>query len=147
MPFSNYIPSSRISQAGVCTSTTRPASPYTGQVIYETDTSLLRIWTGSAWGSPKFDNPLGVVSGGTTRNLPFAMAVGALYGGAVATTVTYPSGRFTDLGLPILYNADSTIHPQLTALSSTGFTYQNSSGANATLYWIAIQMTSGSYAG
>jgi hypothetical protein len=34
---------------GVCTSTTRPGSPYTGQVIYETDTGYLRVWDGAAW--------------------------------------------------------------------------------------------------
>jgi hypothetical protein len=34
---------------GVCTSTTRPASAYDGQMIYETDTNLVRIWNGSAW--------------------------------------------------------------------------------------------------
>lgn len=49
MPLSNYIPSSRISQSGVCTSSTRPASPYEGQLVYETDTDLLLIWNGTAW--------------------------------------------------------------------------------------------------
>ena len=34
---------------GVCTSLSRPTAPYEGQVIYETDTDLLRIWNGSAW--------------------------------------------------------------------------------------------------
>ena len=34
---------------GVCTSSTRPASPYEGQTIYETDTDVLSIWNGSAW--------------------------------------------------------------------------------------------------
>jgi hypothetical protein len=34
---------------GVCTSSTRPASAYDGQMIYETDTNLVRIWNGSAW--------------------------------------------------------------------------------------------------
>lgn len=34
---------------GVCTSTTRPTNPYTGQTIYETDTLLAKVWTGSAW--------------------------------------------------------------------------------------------------
>jgi len=33
----------------VCTSTTRPASPFEGQVIYETDTDLLFAYNGSAW--------------------------------------------------------------------------------------------------
>jgi len=34
---------------GVCTSTTRPSSPYVGQMIFETDTNMLKIWLGSAW--------------------------------------------------------------------------------------------------
>jgi hypothetical protein len=34
---------------GVCTSSSRPSSPYDGQMIYETDTNLVRIWNGTAW--------------------------------------------------------------------------------------------------
>jgi hypothetical protein len=34
---------------GVCTSTTRPVTPFTGMIIYETDTLLAKVWTGSAW--------------------------------------------------------------------------------------------------
>jgi hypothetical protein len=34
---------------GVCTSTTRPTTPYEGQVIYETDTDKVLAWNGSAW--------------------------------------------------------------------------------------------------
>lgn len=34
---------------GVCTSTTPPAVPFEGQMIYETDTDVLAIWNGSAW--------------------------------------------------------------------------------------------------
>jgi hypothetical protein len=34
---------------GVCTSTTRPANPFDGMMIYETDTNLVRIWNGTAW--------------------------------------------------------------------------------------------------
>jgi hypothetical protein len=49
MGLSNYLPSSRIIQPGVCTSTTRPASPYDGQFIYETDTKNTLVWNGSAW--------------------------------------------------------------------------------------------------
>lgn len=33
----------------VCTSATRPASPASGQMIYETDTSKVLIWNGTAW--------------------------------------------------------------------------------------------------
>jgi hypothetical protein len=33
----------------VCTSTTRPATPFTGQVIFETDTLRQWVWTGTRW--------------------------------------------------------------------------------------------------
>ena len=33
----------------VCTSATRPASPSTGTMIYETDTGKIMVWDGSAW--------------------------------------------------------------------------------------------------
>jgi len=38
-------------KSGVCTSSTRPQSPYVGQMIFETDTNLLKVWLGSAWSS------------------------------------------------------------------------------------------------
>lgn len=34
---------------GVCTSTTRPGTPYTGQIIYETDTLRTLVYNGSSW--------------------------------------------------------------------------------------------------
>jgi hypothetical protein len=34
---------------GVCTSTSRPAVPFDGMLIYETDTDLLKSWNGSSW--------------------------------------------------------------------------------------------------
>ncbi len=49
MGLSNVTGASSILQPGVCTSTTRPASPYEGQVIYETDTDEIVIWDGSSW--------------------------------------------------------------------------------------------------
>jgi hypothetical protein len=49
MPLSSVIGSSSIMQPGVCTSTTRPASPYDGQVIYETDTDKIAVYDSSAW--------------------------------------------------------------------------------------------------
>jgi hypothetical protein len=36
---------------GVCTSSNRPANPFIGQTIFETDTSLMKVWLGSAWSS------------------------------------------------------------------------------------------------
>lgn len=36
-------------RAGVCTSTTRPTAPYTGQIIFQTDTGTMHNWDGTAW--------------------------------------------------------------------------------------------------
>lgn len=34
---------------GVCTSTTRPGTPFEGQMIYETDTNRVLVYEGAAW--------------------------------------------------------------------------------------------------
>lgn len=62
MPLSNYLPTSAVAKPGVCTSTTRPASPYDGQVIWETDTEKTLVWNGSAWVylSTSTANPVGL---------------------------------------------------------------------------------------
>lgn len=39
----------RLVQPGVCTSSTRPASPFEGQAIFETDTNRMLFWDNSAW--------------------------------------------------------------------------------------------------
>ena len=49
MGISQQIGSSSLSKPGVCTSSTRPATPYEGQMIYETDTDKVLVWNGSAW--------------------------------------------------------------------------------------------------
>ena len=50
---------------GVCSSTTRPTAPFTGQIIYETDTGYLRVWDGSNWDylSQKQDTAQGFPAG------------------------------------------------------------------------------------
>jgi len=41
----------------ICTSSTRPASPFSGQAIYETDTTRILVWVTSSWvGIAKADN-------------------------------------------------------------------------------------------
>lgn len=52
MPISRYIETSNLARPGVCTSTTRPASPYEGMVIYETNTDRTLVWNASAWVAP-----------------------------------------------------------------------------------------------
>lgn len=61
MAVSNFIPSSRVMQPGVCTSSTRPASPFEGMYIYETDTDKTLFWNGSAW-YPNWNTSWGIVA-------------------------------------------------------------------------------------
>ena len=53
----------------VCTSGSRPATPATGQVIYETDTALLKVWTGSVWATAS--------GSGGTGDFPTFLLMGA----------------------------------------------------------------------
>jgi hypothetical protein len=64
---SNYLPSSRLIQPGVCTSSTRPASPFEGQVIYETDTDKVLVYNGSAWYA-NWNLPWGIIGKGTNTS-------------------------------------------------------------------------------
>lgn len=49
MPLSSVVGAQSIIRPGVCTSSTRPASPYDGQVIYETDTDKSLVYNGTGW--------------------------------------------------------------------------------------------------
>jgi len=49
MPFTSVMGAQSIIKPGVATSGTRPASPFNGQVLYETDTAKIVSWNGSAW--------------------------------------------------------------------------------------------------
>lgn len=49
MPLSSVLGAQSLIKPGVCASSTRPASPYDGQVIYETDTNRTLVFNGSTW--------------------------------------------------------------------------------------------------
>lgn len=86
MPLSSVIGASSILKPGVCTSTTRPAAPFEGQTIYETDTDLLKSYNGSSW----------VTMGPTdTSGLQSTIQSGV---SVVTTSQTITSGSYQDLG-------------------------------------------------
>lgn len=63
MSLSSRLAASRLIQPGVIpNSAARPASPFTGQCIYQTDTNQLLVWNGSAWVIPNTpaQNPTGM---------------------------------------------------------------------------------------
>jgi hypothetical protein len=97
MPLSNYLAPSAIAKPGVCTSSTRPASPYEGQFIYETDTDKLLAWNGSAW-NPPWNTAWGkLIEGGSTATTAFtggtALEVLSVSGTVVAGRGYKISGR------------------------------------------------------
>ena len=49
MPLSTVLGAQSLVQPAVCTTATRPASPYTGQAIYDTTTATQLIWNSTAW--------------------------------------------------------------------------------------------------
>lgn len=49
MPLSSVLGANTLIKPGVVTSSTRPAVPYDGQLVYETDTDRLAQYNGSAW--------------------------------------------------------------------------------------------------
>ncbi len=89
---------------GVCTSTTRPTTPYTGQVIYETDTGYLRVWDGSAWDylSQKQDDTVGL---GPVGGLVYITSVSI--GSAVSSAVVSNCFSSTYVNYRVVYVIDS----------------------------------------
>jgi hypothetical protein len=93
MPISSFLTPSAIAKAGVCTSSTRPASPYEGQVIYETDTDDMLVWNGSSWIKLVYvaDNENLSTTGNYTAN-------GTITGGNLTTSGTVTGGSITTGG-------------------------------------------------
>lgn len=83
MPLSTVLGAQSLIKPGVCTTATRPASPYTGQMIYDTTVSQALVWNGTAWA-------------GTSK---IAQVLQATY--ATATTTTSTSYVTTGLSLAI----------------------------------------------
>ena len=114
----------RGSQPGVCTFSTRPTAPYEGQMIYETDTDNMYVWSGTAWvllpptASPTFTGvpaaPTAAAGTNTTQlaTTAFVRSLIQYQGGELTVTtagvtVTFVSGRFT--ATPIVALATSYV--------------------------------------
>lgn len=97
MPLSSVVGASSILRPGVCTSTSRPASPFEGQTIYETDTDQLLTYNGSGW------KPFADVTASTNG------AVLQIVSTTKTDTFTMSSGTFADVtGLSATITPSST---------------------------------------
>ena len=106
---------------GVCTSSTRPTAPYEGQMIYETDTDNMYVWSGTAWvllpptASPTFT---GVPSAPTAA--------------AGTNTTQLATTQFVT-------TAVVNVVPQSTVYTTGSGTYTVPSGAR----WLSVKMVGG----
>jgi microcystin-dependent protein len=111
---------------GVCTSSTRPTNPFTGQTIYETDTLLAKVWTGSAWvdypqgkantASPTFTGNVvlpSTTSIGNVTSVESLVPVGVI---SAYAGISAPSGWLMCAGQAV---SRSTYAALFTALSTT----------------------------
>jgi len=130
---------------GVCTSSTRPASPYTGQMIYETDTGAVSVWGGSSWnGVSKMKKVTRFTASGTftpPTGVTYAIAHIVGGGGGIGSetaptggtsSVAFASGTVSSTGgpgllLPIInQTSGGTVGPANSGQSGTGAGYHNS---------------------
>ena len=103
------------SRPGVCTSTTRPASPFEGQIIYETDTDVFRVYNETGWISlnPVNTNRNKIINGGFDvwqRGTSYTIVAGTYgaadrwiywHNGSTAGTQTVSRQAFTAGAAPV----------------------------------------------
>jgi hypothetical protein len=92
MPLSSVVGAQSIVKPGVCTSTTKPASPFDGQVIYMTDVDQTAVWDGTQW------TVLAPIAGGRNRIINGAFNVWQRGAGAFTTSNTYTADRWAVVG-------------------------------------------------
>lgn len=106
-------------RAGVCLSTTRPAAPYDGQMIYETDTNLVRIWNGSAWKTLSYSD----YTSGSVIQVASATKT---------DTFSTTSTSFTDVtGLSVSITPVSTSSKVLVIATISGISTNNADGGSS----------------
>ena len=85
MPLSTVLGAQSLIKPGVCTTATRPASPYTGQAIYDTTLSQVLVYNGTAWVVVGPETQTGATNAtGTTSSA----STYTTFGTSVAVTVT-----------------------------------------------------------
>ena len=95
MGISQQIGASSLSKPGVCTSSTRPATPYEGQMIYETDTDKVLVWNGSAWYA-NWNTAWGIVGIATSATNQSSIAAEVLTTG-MSVTFTAIANRYYEI--------------------------------------------------
>lgn len=91
----------------IVTSTTRPADPYQGELIYETDTGLYKNWTGTTWTGISGVGLAGGTLAFQTSALDQTAATGDTLTG-LSMVVTVPAGRLLRISASSQVNSSAT---------------------------------------
>lgn len=129
--------------AGTAARTSAISSPSEGMVVYLTDADQIQVYNGSNWIPQAYAQAAGTADSKT----------GAV-GSNLSTTVniTYPANRFTVAPIVSCWSSSPRYGCSVStnaAGSATVTVYNNSNatGPDATVYFSAVQMTSGTAAG
>ena len=143
MGISQQIGASSMVKWGICTSSTRPASPYHGQHIYETDTNLQFVWNGSAWvnnyassASPTFTGTVTIPAGASISGFA-PLASPALTGIPTAPTATVGTNT-TQLATTAFVNESTGMLPNIVETTSATSLATNSTTYVATTLSVTI---------
>jgi hypothetical protein len=158
MGITQQIGASSLIKPGVCTSSTRPASPYAGQTIFETDTNKTLVWNGTAWiitNSPYINHAASQIFTGFTKGNATIVSRYVkegnfvhFWGRCTLGSTSSMSGPL-DINLPIPITAASTIVDPVGSVNAYNGTSIyvghpiNLFGGDVRLVWIS---TSGNYA-
>ena len=143
MPLSTVLGAQSLIKPGVCTTATRPSSPYTGQMIYDTTVSQTLVWNGSAWV---------VQTGGLVR-----VGGGSLSGAATTFSSvfssTYDAYKIVLSNCTLTANAyaymtlgsTTTGYVNYNPAVSTGGTYTSAFSSQGTTFWAPFFIQSTDY--
>ena len=127
MPLSTVLGAQSLIKPGVCTTATRPASPYEGQMIYDTDVATTLVWDGSAWIGGATAGGLTLISATTIGSAVSSVTVSDAFSSTYDNYLVMVSGGVGSTNI----NLRLTLGPTATGYSYAGFYGQYSSAGIA----------------
>lgn len=128
MGIASFSGASSVIKPGVVTSSTRPSSPFVGQLIYETDTARLAAYNGSAWVT---QNALQLVKTQTIGSAVSSVAVSDVFSATYDAYKIIITGGVTSASAAILrFTLGATVTNYYWAQNGRTFADVDNSGAS-----------------
>jgi hypothetical protein len=118
MPLSSVVGAQSIIKPGVCTSSTRPAVPFEGQMIYETDTDKVLVWNGTAW-YPNWNTAWGIVAKTTGTTVGITTTLADIGTSITFTAIANRQYKYTFYAYASNATAAGTLETYITDSSNT----------------------------